>query len=624
MERYILDVLKDALGERKRDKILAVITSIALLGILIYFYHHFTEIKKFLLLKGDINMDDSGAILFVLIFVVLPVAILIIWFISSLFRGKSHVETDTAYGSAHRVTLQELEDAHLLARTPATHLMMLGTIPLGFPLWYPSPQELQRQHPRSGVYRVAPTISKDRMLVLTEAQQERHIIIVAPSGRGKTSTVIIPALLYEGGHRSLIISDPKGELFKLTGGSLAEEHRVYQFAPTKPRQSIHYNPLAHIQTMEDAEEFAACLIVNTGVSSEPFWNNASKLLLTACSLHLVKAQEMPPLSALVDLICDTPIEELKDTLQNSPSPIARSIAGTFFNSLAKNERLSGSIMVELATRLFPLRNPDIISVTAKNALDFEEFTDLTALFIHIPAADTHRLKWLSACLIMQAMRRFHQLADEQGKLSRGVTFMLDEFGNQHIPQFETYISIVRSMGIAFIMAVQGHGQIEQTYGSKQSLDTILGNASTHIVFSGMGPTECTYYSERSGDTTTPLTSRSTSYSNSGTTESYSYGFAHRKLFTPDEIRTLPEEGLMVFCENLPPIDVYRVPYYENKYCIEEAKIPFTLPEWNTVESVLPASLVPIDNTQEENLLELPELADEQPDTKPTDHDLFLP
>jgi type IV secretion system protein VirD4 len=47
---------------------------------------------------------------------------------------------------------------------------------------------------------------------LSPKAQERHVLLVAPTGQGKTSGVILPGILTEVGHRSLFINDTKGEL----------------------------------------------------------------------------------------------------------------------------------------------------------------------------------------------------------------------------------------------------------------------------------------------------------------------------------------------------------------------------------------------------------------------------
>lgn len=319
MERYLLEML-DRLGEQRKNKILAWAILISVSVAALYFFFHRNELRSVLLImRSSKPMDTStwtpeGVFWTLLILgpfalaLLIPLIVFVRWVITSaLARGKP-VTPNTTFGSAHYGSLSEAEAAGLIG--PASFDASLQSyVSLGIPL-FPNRQytKLEPYQPKQG----------GSAMMLNEAQQERHLLIVAPTGKGKTSSIILPALFFERGHRSIIITDPKGELIRIAGGALLDNHTVYQFAPTKARYSTCYNPLAHIYSMEDAEEFAQCLIANTGVSSELFWNNARRLLLTACTLHLVETQQDPPLSALVDLLCDTPLDTLQDTLQKRP------------------------------------------------------------------------------------------------------------------------------------------------------------------------------------------------------------------------------------------------------------------------------------------------------------------
>jgi hypothetical protein len=121
---------------------------------------------------------------------------------------------------------------------------------------------------------------------LTQDQQEAHMLVVAPTKKGKTSSIIIPGLLQEQGHRSLFINDVKHELIDKCIGALSEKHTCYVLSPTRPAESNHYNPLAHVTTMNEAQDVAEAIIRNTGESQERFWDDATRLLLTATILHL--------------------------------------------------------------------------------------------------------------------------------------------------------------------------------------------------------------------------------------------------------------------------------------------------------------------------------------------------
>jgi type IV secretion system protein VirD4 len=125
------------------------------------------------------------------------------------------------------------------------------------------------------------TYGRWRTLGLTHRQQESHVLLCAPTGKGKTSSIILPGLLREDGTRSLVINDIKGELVSKTWGALQQQYACCLFSSTRATESHRYNPLCHVRGMEDAEDLARCIVENTGTSSEPFWDNAARLLLYA-------------------------------------------------------------------------------------------------------------------------------------------------------------------------------------------------------------------------------------------------------------------------------------------------------------------------------------------------------
>jgi hypothetical protein len=100
-------------------------------------------------------------------------------------------KTTIAHGSAHFATREELKTYGSLVANPrkerqamSTALTAGGTLP-------PSKMHL-------GIY-------EKKLIVLDERMQESHVFLLAPTGVGKTSRVIVPALLREFGSRSLFV-----------------------------------------------------------------------------------------------------------------------------------------------------------------------------------------------------------------------------------------------------------------------------------------------------------------------------------------------------------------------------------------------------------------------------------
>lgn len=94
---------------------------------------------------------------------------------------------------------------------------------------------------------------------------EGHLVTLAPSRAGKSETTIVPNLLrYRG---SVIVHDPKGELYELTSKERATFGPVYRINPynvgTHPEKHLFpqhgFNPLAGLTGFGDARELAGRL-----------------------------------------------------------------------------------------------------------------------------------------------------------------------------------------------------------------------------------------------------------------------------------------------------------------------------------------------------------------------------
>lgn len=115
-----------------------------------------------------------------------------------------------------------------------------------------------------------------------------HIVTFAATGRGKGVSVLVPNLLsYRG---SCVITDPKGELFKLTAGHRERRfgHRIVCLDPfgVCGAWSDTCNPLDLIDAesptlINQCRDLANQLVVRAGTEHEPHWNDSAELIQTA-------------------------------------------------------------------------------------------------------------------------------------------------------------------------------------------------------------------------------------------------------------------------------------------------------------------------------------------------------
>src|SRR6266699_2727125 len=465
---------------------------------------------------------------------------------------ETRTRRTTTHGSAHAASRREIRPfVHAPERLP--HLAHLPRLP-------------RLPHVRH----TAPAVQRQ--------QQESNVLLTAPIGAGKTARVIVPNLLEEQGHRSLFISDVKGELVRLTAGKVSQSHDVWVFSPVKPQESEGYNPLAFMRSVEDAQEFARCWVANTGKSKEAFWPNSAIKLMTATLLHLRAAESDAPFSRVADILCTMPYEEMKRTLTTSPSRQARDEVTTFFAYMDKNPKLVGSLMADVGTRFQLLASEHIRVVTARNDIDFAAMADRPiALYLSIPRRYQERYQPLLACFMMQMFAAWEERAEQgpTGQLPRGIMCYLDEFANLgFIPNISGYISTARHTRVALLLVLQSFNQLDEKYGEAVRKN-ILANTVTHLLLPGAGQEETEYYSRRIGNTTVRTETHSTSGSGVDARETWTQGETGRRLMTPDELRTMPEDHMLMVSSRVAPLVLRTKLYYLVRRLAQLANLPFS-------------------------------------------------
>jgi type IV secretion system protein VirD4 len=432
--------------------------------------------------------------------------------------------------------------------------------------------ELRRLRPRRGHADLSVGRVGRHQVSIHEAAQYEHLLLVAPTGAGKTSGVILPNLLTEPGTRSLVITDPKRELLRKTAPQMLQRYgarNVWALDFLDPTLSQGYNPLAYVTDAATADLFAQTWVRNTGTSKDAFWENAARTLIAAAALHLVRTEEIvPPLVALVDLLCNTLAEHVSATLAASPVPEVRRLASGFLANMAKNERLMGSVFTELPPRFTCLNIAAVRTTTGINEIDFAQFARTpTALYLALDPQYGKTLAPLTACFFLHFFTTLTALAKAAsgGALNVPVMGYLDEFGTiGHIPDFASRMATVRSAGIGCLLVVQDLAQLEKAYG-KEDADTILSNATTKLCLARVTRDDAEYFSDLAGTTTVLSANQSASrpllipWADRG---NRGVGEVERALITPDELRTMRDQ-VFVIAGDHNPIRARQRRYYDD-------------------------------------------------------------
>ena len=277
----------------------------------------------------------------------------------------TEVAQSITHGSAHHASVREVAAFRRPAELPTLSGIVAATltplphlpVPLRTMQTWAAQRQARRPKPPTSI-----PIGRyhGRMLWLSQSQQEEMILLTAPTGAGKTTGFIIPALLSERGARSLYIPDPKSELWRLTSGAIAETI-TWRFAPAQPDQSMGYNPLAYVTDRRSARRFAECFLRNTGGINERdmYWNNIAISLMIGAISHVQAIETDPPLHRLVTWFTTMTLEYSAALLTASPSADARRARHVLIDAMQKNPKVAGAVSTDLAARWDHLQSEEL-------------------------------------------------------------------------------------------------------------------------------------------------------------------------------------------------------------------------------------------------------------------------
>ena len=385
-----------------------------------------------------------------------------------------------------------------------------------------------------------------RPVALPRAETLKHGLIVGGSGTGKSRGYFIPNAFHSRG-TSLVCTDPKSELWRLTSGT---RERAVRYAPADPDASSGFNWIPLCREPRTAELCARALVESGNTQgTEQAWLDTEAAFLSGVFAHAATMEFPTPLTAY-RLFTRQPVESLIEVLLHSPSEAAREQGMVFSQT---NERMRGSIVPVVAARLQFLRDPAVARFTSAE-LTAPDFSVLrrspTALYWCLRESDIARLRPLTA-LFFSVLLESLASGDEQGS-GVPVTMLLDEFANVGtIPNFETTISLARGRGVALWLGIQSLGQLEARYG-KANARTIVSNCGAKVALSGLDVDSAEYFSRALGEATVEGRSSSrhgTLSPTYGETES-EHG---RRLMTADEVRRIPSDKAIVLAGNRRPL-----------------------------------------------------------------------
>lgn len=362
---------------------------------------------------------------------------------------------------------------------------------------------LQRQRPDERCGASGIPLKYENEYIYTDIS-DNHTLIFGNTGSKKTRNFCVPTIFsLAGAGESMVISDPKGELYRYTSGYLAEEgYRIRVINFRQPETGNYWNPLHmpyyyYCNGMQDkAVELVMDLAeqLKSQIHSEKdlFWEQMAADLFVCLTLILFDCAEDESIVHLGS------IQRIREKIRlynedDEDSQVFWQFADEFSEHPIIRNRLHGITALKTVEKtlncvlasfdmLFQnlCINNAVLSMMSEMDFEYDEiFCDRTAVYMIMPD-EKRTFHFLISVLIKQCYEYFIDKAQALGgRLPIRVNYVLDEFSNlSHIADMPSMISAARSRNIRFFLIVQSAQQLDSMY--KNEAETIRSNCQNWV------------------------------------------------------------------------------------------------------------------------------------------------
>ncbi len=441
-------------------------------------------------------------------------------------------------------------------------------------------------------------------LIIPREERNRHVLIVAKTGSGKTTKLIFPVLYSDClcPTRSTIVIDSKPEMWRKFAAMTKRynpDKEIMLFNPLDRLRSLSWNILSKIEDDTDCKLIANSIVMATdnptSKSDSPFFRNNALAILNAIMVGLLHDPNdklsMPRIHELVQ----GGMKSLCDWLEAHPQAIRNSRA---FVELARSgSQNADTIMSELSMRLSAWDLTTIRATTFMDELDIQKLIEKPSLLVvELRESELEMLRPMANVIVVEILRFLTKQAEHfGGSLPRPVGLVIDEFASAlgRLPDIHVKLNTLRSRNVSIVAAIQSISQVKANYGD--DADSVLAGFSTKIFMPALDLADSEWASKETGQMTIRFQTSSKGKNakltemfasmNDGTQEQVQ----QRAVLTPDEIGRPVDNICTFFMPNTPVFQGHLVPFYkipemykrmsdfdkeERELKLRDAEIPF--------------------------------------------------
>jgi len=298
-----------------------------------------------------------------------------------------------------------------------------------------------------------------------------HSLVIAGSGSFKTTSAVSTLLTWTG---SVVVLDPAAELGPMLEAARERMgHRVFLLSPHHAA-ACGFNVLDWIDIGSPLAETDVSAVVewvcgtrtSTDATAE-FFESRGKALVTCLLAHVLWDPALPPAAKTLRTLragVAAPESRLREILdgihQNSPSPMARGLAGSLKEL---SDRTFSGIAATAAAKTDWLETAafaDLVSGTSFKTADVADGD--TDIFVCLPLKALQSSPGVARCIIGALLNAAYEA---NGAVNGRILFLLDEaFRLGRMDIIETARDAGRKYGITLQLLYQSVGQIVDQWG----------------------------------------------------------------------------------------------------------------------------------------------------------------
>jgi len=466
-----------------------------------------------------------------------------------LSEWRPFKEEETAHGSAHWATANEVKKAGLRCKKG----MLLGKY-------------------------------KDQFLV---AGGYEHALLFAPTGSGKGVGFVVPNLLFW--EESAIVHDVKLENYEKTSGYRRDKlkQKVFVWNPADQDGYTHcYNPMDWIskdigKMVDDVQKISNFLVIQ-GQKADIWYMEANALVVGIMLYLLVDPKKIASLGEVLRVLRSDDVAYtlavVLDTMGSKIHPVSYMNLASF---LQKADKERSGVISTASSCLELWSNPLVDAATSKSHFNIDRFRkELYTLYVGVSPNNINRLRPLLQIFYQQCGGIFTSKLPDKRIDKFGVLMLLDEFPTLgKMEEIRMGIAYYRGYSVRLFLIIQDTEQLKSIYEAS-GMNSFLANSSYRITFAANNVETAQLISSLLGNKTiiTQGYSRPKYLDLNPGARSVNISKGSRALLLPQEVINLPREEQILLVESQAPIRCKKICYYKEKFFTSKLFSPIKIPK----------------------------------------------